>query len=136
MNIDVGKVGWERVAPLENHPELTCEVKRLSAFEMIDFYESCSTKDGKLELTGKLRREIFAKYIRNIEGMTLGGEPVTDPAQLLGPTVPSSNSIVTFIMGAVGKFIAMAFVSEEERKNSDKPSSTSGSRAAKKDKAG
>lgn len=136
MNIDVGKVGWERVTPLENHPELTCEIKRLSAVEMMDFFESGTTKDGKFELNTKLRHEIFSKYIRNIEGMTLGDKPVTDPAQLLGPKIPPADGIITFIAGSVAKFTEMAFVSEEERKNSDKPSSTSGSRAAKKDTAG
>ena len=133
MDIDVGKVGWERVAPLEDHPDLTCEIKRLSAVEMMDFLESGTTKDGKFELDSKLRKEIFSKYVRNIEGMTLGGKPVTDPSQLLGPKVPPADGIITFITGSVLKFTEMSFVSEEERKNSDKPSNTSGDRAAKKD---
>ena len=136
MNIDVGKVGWERVTPLENHPELTCEIKRLCAVEMMDFFESGTSKGGELVINSKLRNEIFSKYVRNIEGMTLGGEPVTDPTQLLGPKIPPAEGIITFISGTVAKFTQMAFVTEEERKNSDKPSSTSGSRAAKKDTAG
>ena len=137
MEIKKGGTGWKRVTPVEEHPELSCEIKRLSLAEKMDLSDEWEDEDGKVRLKfGSSRgREVFATYVRKIVGLKFDGKEVNQPDVILGPDMPPDDGIVLFIMCCAAKFWEMNFLSETEIKNSSKPSSQAGSRAAKKDKA-
>lgn len=136
MDIAKGATGWERVTPLEDHPELSCEIKRLSFIEKMDLSDEWSDEEGNINLKfGSARgREVFGKYVRKIVGLKYDGKEVNQPDVILGPDMPPDEGITHFLIMCVSKFWDINFISEEERKNSDKPSSQAGTRAARKDK--
>lgn len=133
MEIKAGVVGWERVTPIEGHPGLSCEIRRLSFVEKMDLEDEWSDEKGKIVLKfGSPRgREVFAKYVRKIVGLKYDGKEVNQPDVILGPDMPPDAGILHFLMSCVEKFWDMNFVTEEERKNLKKPSDQAGTRAAK-----
>jgi hypothetical protein len=124
MDIKVGPTGWERVTPLEEFPELTVEIRRLSLVEYLDFNEEHTDDNGKLAITfsGKNGREVFKQYCQNIEGLSVGDRPIKQPVDLLSDNTPPDGGAVVFIAACVSRFWDMNIASEEEIKNSDLPS--------------
>ncbi len=136
MDIAKGATGWERVTPLEDHPELSCEIKKLGGIEKYELSEEWTDEEGNIlfQFFSARSREVFAKYVRKIVGLKYDGKEVNQPDVILGPDMPPDDGIVDFITNCAKKFWEMNFMSEEERKNLDKPSLQAGTRAAKKDK--
>ncbi len=134
MEIKKGGTGWERVTPLEEHPGLSCEIKRLSFVEKLELSDEWSDEEGAIKLVfGSQRgRGVFSKYVRKIVGLKYDGKEINQPDVILGPDMPPDDGILNFLIRCVEKFWNMNFLTEEERKNSDKPSASTGSKAAKK----
>ena len=137
MEIKKGGTGWERVTPIEDNPELSCEIKRLSLAEKMDLSERWEDDDGMIrpKVDTNRGREVFATYVRKIVGLEFDGKEVNQPDFILGPDMPPDDGVVLFIMLCAVKFWEMNFLTEEERKNSGKSSVSTGSKAAKKGKA-
>jgi hypothetical protein len=64
-------------------------------------------------------RHIIGRYVRNIKGITINGEPPT--AEILTTTVRLSG----LFMAIIQQLVLISLMSEEERKNSRLPSDTS-----------
>ncbi len=136
MDVGKGVIGWERVTPIEDHPELSCEMYRLSGIEKMELSEDWRNEEGDIifKFVSARSREVFAKYVRKIVGLKYDGKEVNQPDFILGPDMPPDDGIVLLIAGCAEKFWEMNFLSEDEIKNSSKPSSQTGSKAAKKGK--
>ena len=124
MDIKVGPTGWERVTPLEEFPELTVEIRRLSLVGYLDFNEEHTDTDGKLAITfsGKNGREVFKTHCRNIEGLSVGDRPIKQPIDLLSDNTPPDGGAVVFISACVSRFWDMNIASEEDVGKSEAPS--------------
>lgn len=128
MQIGSYKVGWEKVTPLEEFPEVTCEIRRLSLAEKMDFLDTIShIEQDKFTFGGKDGREMFRKYVRNIEGIEWAGRKITRPDELLDPDMPPDDGIIRFITSCVAEFWVMQFPQEEEIKKSEPLSENEGS---------
>ncbi len=136
MDIKKGATGWERVTPIEEHPELTCEIKILSFVEKLELSDEWSDEEGAIKLVfGSLRgREVFSEYVQNIIGLKYDGKEVKQPNVILGSDMPPDDGILSFLVRCVAKFWELNFLTEEERDLSSKPSASTGSKAAKQGK--
>ena len=132
MEIKKGGTGWERVTPLEDHPGLSCEIRKLSFVEKLELSDEWSDEEGAIKLVfGSLRgRDVFAKYVRKIVGLKYDGKEVNQPDVILGPDMPPDDGISNFLMMCVGKFWELNFLTKEEILDLNEPSSSTGSRAA------
>ena len=134
MEIKKGGTGWERVTPLEDHPGLSCEIRKLSFVEKLELSDEWSDEEGAIKLVfGSQRgREVFSKYVRKIVGLKYDGKEINQPDVILGPDMPPDDGILSFLIMCVAKFWELNFLTEEERDLSSKPSASTGSKAAKK----
>jgi hypothetical protein len=131
MDIKVGPTGWERVTPLEDSPELTVEVKRLSLEEKMDFLDTITAGSEEMfRFGGKQGREIFKKYIRNIQGLEYNGKPITNPENLFSDNIPADDGVIHFVTSCVGAFWGLQFTSEDEVRDLEVPSDPQGVEAA------
>ena len=137
MDIGEGGVEWERFTPLKEYPDITCEIKRLDLLENIEFKESHETSKGKIGLTfdSPAAREVFKKYVRNIEGLTAGKRKLEQPSDIFSPKTPPHDLIHILLIATAVKWWDINMVSHEEEVGLEVPSVSSGSRAAKKDEA-
>lgn len=132
-----GAAGWERITPLDEYPELSCEIKRFSLVERMEFSDQFTDDDGmiRLKFGDAEGREVFNKYTRKIVGLEFNGKEINQPDQLLGPDMPFDEGVQNFIIMTVSKIWDMNFANEEEIKNSETPSSLTGNEAASQPEA-
>ena len=134
MEIKKGGTGWERVTPLEDHPGLSCEIRRLSFVEKLELSDEWSDEEGAIKLVFGSRRgrEVFSKYVRKIVGLKYDGKEINQPDVILGPDMPPDDGILNFLIRCVEKFWELNFLTEEETLDLNEPSVSTGSRAADK----
>ena len=134
MDVAKGVTGWERVTPIEDHPGLSCEIRRLSFVEKLELSDEWSDEEGAIKLVfGSSRgREVFSKYVRKIVGLKYDGKEINQPDVILGPDMPPDDGILSFLIMCVAKFWELNFLTEEETLDLNEPSVSTGSRAADK----
>lgn len=122
-----GKAGWERTTPIEEHPELTCEIKRLSLVEKMELTERLTEDSGNISVRfgGKQGRDIFTEHVRKISGLEYDGKELSH-SDILSDNMPADDGVMDFLIQCVGRFWDMNFITNEERSDLSTPSDTNG----------
>ena len=124
--------GWVEVKPLEEFPELTCEIKRLSFTEMLDFKDEHSDDEGtvKLRFGSKEGRGVFKAFVQNIKNLECAGRKIKQPWDLFSDNMPPDDGAHHFLIMCVKAWWDMNMVSEDESLDLNEPSVSIGSEAA------
>jgi len=116
MDISVKEPGWE---PFE-WEDIKVKIKILTSDEGLDLRNDLTILDSISVFDPKVKG-YFKKYAKDIEGLSINGQKVDQPENLLDPSIGRSTEIERFYIAVIEQFFVLNTVSEDERKNSDSP---------------
>lgn len=129
MDIKMVPPGWEKITPLEDCPEITCELKRLSFAEQLDNQAALVEEleaNKEIQFASDYGKGIFTKYSRKYEGLSINGVAIRKPTEILDGSVPGHPVIGKLFMAVMTAFINLNILKDEEIKNSDRSPVTNG----------
>ena len=99
--------------------DVSCEIKELSVSEGLTL--SGLFIDGKIQgdIYGETMQGHFTKFVRNIEGIKIGGVLIKKPSDLLDPSVKRSKDLHDFYTTVMHQFFEMSSLKADEVKNSN-----------------
>jgi hypothetical protein len=123
MDLKVRAPGWVR---WEWKDGVSAEIKvlNLEEYQLLqgDLRE---VAEGKTSAE-KMNQAIFRRYVRAIKGLTVNGNAVTRPEDLLDAGMGASLGLLELIVGSANQFFTVNTITEEEGKNSAPPPAKAG----------
>jgi hypothetical protein len=123
MDLKVRAPGWVR---WEWKDGVSAEIKVLNLEEhnlvQGEFRKVVEDKES----AEKFGHDVFRRYVRAIKGLTVNGNAVTRPEDLLDAGMGAHQELSLFIAFAATRFYNLNFTTEEEGKNSEPPPAEAG----------
>ena len=124
IDVNGGAPQWEKFYPFDEDQDVSCEIKQLcnkEGLKLQGLLRDLQDDDGNI--SGDIYNDdvmgLFETYVKNIEGIKIGGISIATPTEMFDPSVKRSKPLHDFYTGVMYKFFQMTSMVGDESKNSE-----------------